>query len=153
MTANTFRHNQNQQRMLADIPIHHVHSLTKTAGMAADQAPAAFVGQWGSISIDLINQCLRIHDDTTPGGVGVVPLFANPIGRISFPFTPLEWGALEFAANTPVTFTHNFGRFASVRVISSTTGQELDVDIVHNMNKRSFTVEFGVLTSAFVIAQ
>ena len=155
MSANTFRHNQNQQKAHAVIPVHHVHSLT--TDKAGDTDPQRFIGQWGTISIDYVNQVLRIHDEVTPGGVAVSPMFANAPPAVPgpmYPFTPLEWGPVTFVPGVPQLFTHNFGRFASTRLIDALTGAEIVASVVHTLPGRdSFTVETTVAAVAYVIAQ
>jgi hypothetical protein len=154
--ANSHTHNQTRQRANYKIPIMHVHSLTAGGQFAGDSNPERFIGQWGSISIDFINQCVRVHDDVTPGGCAKVPMFA-PGSAVAWPFTPLEWGPISLVVpvggTASQTFTHNFGRFAVVRVIDAITGDELEVDIVHTLDKLSFTITVAVSGSYIVYAQ
>lgn len=154
MVANTFRHNQDQQKALARVPIHHVHSLVSTAGLQGDSNPELFVGQWGSISIDFLNQVLRIHDDVTPGGVAFTALFAlpAPVAPV-FPFTPLEWGPITFVPGVSQSFTHSFGRFADVKFIDSTTGEEVVFDVTHTLNRMSFSARSLNPVTVWITAQ
>jgi hypothetical protein len=148
----SFRHNQAQQKAghANQIPIHHVHSFN--ASQAGDAEPMAFIGQWGSISIDFVNQCLRVHDETVKGGVAIVPFFSGVAAPV-FPFTPLEFGPVNIPAGGSLPFTHNFGRFAQVTMLDATTGEERQLDVTHDLARNSFTVFSGNAVSVYIIAQ
>lgn len=156
---NTFTHNVERQRGgVHRVPIHHVHSLvpggTIAQAYAGDSQPQIFVGNWGSISIDTINQLLRIHDDVTPGGVLAAPLF-SPAAIVApmWPFMPLMWGPVTIQAGTVMNFVTNYGRYASVTIIDAATGEQIIVPTVQAADMNSFTLSPNVTITVFVAAQ
>lgn len=157
MTFQSHTHNPERQRNRYRAPVHHVHSLvpggSATAALHGDSQPQAFIGTWGSISIDMMNQLLRVHDDVTPGGVGVSPLFApQAVVAPMWPFMPLEWGPVTINPGSGMTFTHNFGRFPSVQFIDSTTGAVLAVQVIHALDRNSFVIQVDTTATGYVVA-
>lgn len=155
----SFTHNVERQRGgVHRVPVHHVHSLvaggTASAVYAGDNHPEAFIGNWGSISIDTINQMLRVHDDVTPGGVLVAPLFSTgTITSPMWPFMPLQWGPVTLLANTPFTFATSFNRFPTVTVIDAATGEKLIIPTTYALDMSGFTITSNTDVTVFVVAQ
>lgn len=166
MPGQDHMHNPERQRSTFRAPVHHVHSLVpggkpgdrSMAVMTGDSMPERFIGNWGSISIDTINQLLRIHDDITPGGSMVAPMF-NPsiLFAPMWPFMPLQWGPLAFAANEIKQFDAPFDRFPVVFAVDAATGKQVIVDITYELGPDGYANKFSVSPSIactlYVIAQ
>ena len=155
-------HNPERQRSTFRSPVHHVHSLMPggraSAAMSGDSMPERFIGNWGSLSIDTINQLLRVHDDVTPGGVMVAPLFSPAaVFAPMWPFMPLQWGPIHFDAAEIKEFTADYGRFPVVFAIDSTTGKLVQVDITYELGvdgyAGKFTVSPSVECTLYIVAQ
>ena len=132
-------------------PVHHVHSLQPVAGLHGDDKPQLYVGDWGSISIDYKNQFLRIHDNTTRGGVALVPFYANPMLNVPWPFTPLTFNPVALTQDVPVLITHNFGRPPIVAVYDVATMQQIDVKVTLTDLNNAFTVTADDTVTVMVV--
>lgn len=160
MSGQDHMHNPERQRATYRAPVHHVHSLTAAGpgAMSGDSMPERFVGNWGSLSIDTINQCLRVHDDVTPGGVAVTPLFSpDALAAPMWPFTPMQWNTVTFAAGQSHTFVGAYTRFPMVMAIDQATGEQVQVRVNYALNGLeyggSFVVTSDVAADLIIIAQ
>ena len=123
------------------------------------------VGNNQTITIDVDGQCLRLHDEITPGGYACVPFFA-PGAPLPLPLTPgfgigltpvgglleVKRTAVNFAFTnvTTVTVTHNQANFPLVQVIDTTTMEVIDAEIIHT-NNNEFVVNFTAPTTGIVV--
>ena len=123
------------------------------------------VGNNQTITIDVDGQCLRLHDEITPGGYAIVPFIAPgsppilpPVAGFGVAITPLV-GAVEvkrvamnvpFTNITTFTVTHNQANFPIVQIIDTTTMEVIDAEIIHT-NNNQFVVNFTAPTTGIVI--
>ncbi len=123
------------------------------------------VGNNQTITIDVDGQCLRLHDEITPGGYALIPFFA-PGGPTPLPilagfgigFTPVgaQVEIKRVAVNVPFTnvttftVTHNQANFPIVQIIDTTTMEVIDAEIIHT-NNNQFVVNFTAPTTGIVI--
>ena len=137
------------------------HILHNT-GMGGDAAH--FRGPYASISIDVDNQVLRIHDEVIPGGFAqvafVAPGAALVLGGFGINVQQLPGSSqyvvsrvpvnIPFTALTTFNFVHNLGYYPMVQIMDSATNEIIDAEIVHN-SVNDFTVNFNQVTSGFII--
>lgn len=123
-----------------------------------------FRGPYASISIDVDNQILRVHDEVVPGGFAQVPIVAPGasliIGGFGINVLQLPGSSQYVVSRVPVNipftdlttfnFEHTLGHYPMVQIIDSTTKEIIDAEIVHN-SVDNFTVNFSQVTSGFVI--
>lgn len=124
------------------VPKHVVHHT---------ESGCAYVGEFGSISIDLCTGFLRVHDGVTPGGYYVSPLIQNCAGNMPIPpVTPPP--EVPMAANSgTMCITHNFGRKPQVQVIDTATGTIDTVEVTHDATNNSFCVSANAPHPAYTI--
>lgn len=137
------------------------HILHNT-GMGNDASH--FRGPYASISIDIDNQVLRIHDEVVPGGFAVIPFVAPGaaliLGGFGISVQQLPGSSqyvvsrapvnVPFTARTTFNFVHNLGRYPVVQIMDSATSEIIDAAVVHN-SLNDFTVNLNQVTSGFVI--
>lgn len=153
MSGYDHTHNPERQRAGYRTPVHHVHSLVPGsvaggAAMAGDSRPERYIGTWGSMSIDTINQLTRFHDDVSPGGAAVGPIFSQEsVFAPMWPFIPLQWNPVDFTAGQTKEFVAPYGRFPMVMAIDAATGMQVQVAIQYTIVDGNYGGMFSV-TSA-----
>jgi len=123
------------------------------------------VGNNQTITIDVDGQCLRLHDEVTPGGYACIPFFAPgapmPLPSVAgFGITLTTIGSqveikrtalnIPFTNITTFSVVHNQANFPVVQIIDTTTMEVIDAEIVHT-NNNQFVVNFTAPTTGIVI--
>lgn len=146
-----------------DVTSRPARHLVHHEGAGADAA--RHVGNNQTITIDIDGQCLRLHDEVTPGGYAIVPFVApsvtpqlsiaagfgiainvvsgtNVINRVAV--------NAAFTNVTTFTVTHNRANFPLVQVIDTTTMEIIDCEVLHT-NNNEFVVNFTAPTTGIVV--
>lgn len=123
------------------VPKHVVHNTS---------SGCRYVGEFGSISIDLCSGLARYHDGVTPGGKYVSTLIENCSGNLPIPpvTPPAE---VTMAANSgTICVTHNFARKPVVQVLDAATGTVDTIEITHTSDNQ-FCVSANAPHPAYTI--
>ncbi len=108
----------------ATYQLKHVVHVTKNSG-------CRFIGEFGSISIDLCDGLLRIHDGVTAGGIYLSPLIKNCAGNL--PITPITPPPATPMPSTveELCITHGLGVYPVVQAINAADGTVDTVEVRH----------------------
>lgn len=113
-------------------PRFHCHSLDEKGFGSMADAGKNYIGTSFTISWDLANQVMRLHNGVNKGGIGVVPIFPKPLAGAQpmRPFTP-QYVEATLVDDVPVIIENHFGRYPMVQVIDRATGEVTTPTIIH----------------------